>query len=140
MSKSLNRVELIGNVGRDPELKYTSSGVPVCRFSMATSEEWTDDAGQKQSRTEWHSCIAWRKVAEIVNQYVKKGSKLRVEGVLRTHEYVPESGPNKGSKQKLVQIDVQDVMFLGAPKDASKEPIPAAAGNGSQAVDDDVPF
>src|SRR5512147_2407928 len=87
MAKSLNKVMLIGNLGKDPELKYTPSGVAVATFSMATSEQWKDQDGNAQERTEWHNIVAWRKLAEIVGEYLKKGKKVYIEGKLQTRNY-----------------------------------------------------
>ena len=78
MSRSLNKVQLIGNLGKDPELKYTPSGVAVATFSIATSESWKDQDGNQQEKTEWHNIVAWRKLAEICGEYLKKGKKVYI--------------------------------------------------------------
>src|SRR5438445_7089451 len=82
--KSLNKATLIGNLGKDPEVSYTASGVAVAKFSIATNERWKDAEGNVQERTEWHNIVAWRKLAEICGQYLKKGSKVYLEGKLQT--------------------------------------------------------
>ena len=80
----INKVILIGRLGQDPELKYTPAGVAVANMSMATSENWTDKAGQKQEKTEWHRIVVWGKLGELCNQYLKKGKQCYVEGKLQT--------------------------------------------------------
>jgi single-strand DNA-binding protein len=87
MAKSVNKVILVGNVGQAPEVKYTASGVPVAKVSLATSERFKDSKDQWQDRTEWHSVVAWQRLAEIVGEYVRKGSKLYVEGKLQTSSW-----------------------------------------------------
>ena len=84
MAKSVNKVILVGNLGKDPEVKFTPSGVPVAKFSLATNERYKDKAGEWQDRTEWHNIVAWQRLAEIVGEYVKKGSKIYIEGRLQT--------------------------------------------------------
>ena len=91
MAKSVNKVILIGNVGKDPEVKYTPSGTPVAKFSLATNERYKDKNGQRQDRTEGHNLVAWQRTAEIVGEYVKKGSKVYIEGSLRTSSWDDKS-------------------------------------------------
>src|SRR6476659_7211811 len=87
MAKSVNKVILVGRLGRDPELKYTASGVPFCRFSMATDDSWNDKGtGERQERTEWHNIVALDRLAEICNQYLTKGKLIYIEGSLQTRE------------------------------------------------------
>ncbi|HEX5434146.1 MAG TPA: single-stranded DNA-binding protein, partial [Candidatus Angelobacter sp.] len=83
----MNKVILLGNLGKDPEIKYTPSGTPVARFSLATNERYKDKSGEWQERTEWHNIVAWQRLAEIVGEYVKKGSKLYIEGRLQTSSW-----------------------------------------------------
>src|SRR6266852_5312782 len=83
MAKSVNKVILVGNLGKDPEVKYTPSGVPVAKFSIATNERFKDKAGEWQDRTEWHNIVVWQRLAEIIGEYVKKGSKVYIEGRLQ---------------------------------------------------------
>jgi single-strand DNA-binding protein len=104
----VNKVILIGNVGKDPELRYTPSGQAVCDLSLATNENWTDKNGQKQERTEWHRVVLWGKPAEIVKQYVTKGQKLYVEGRLQTRSWDDKDG----KKRYMTEIVAQDFMFL----------------------------
>jgi single-strand DNA-binding protein len=106
----VNKVILIGNVGKDPELRYTPSGQAVCDLRMATNESWTDKQGQKQERTEWHSVVLWGKPAEIVKQYVTKGQKIFIEGRLQTRSWEDKTD---GKKRYSTEIVANDFMFLG---------------------------
>lgn len=92
MAYSLNKVQLIGNLTRDPEMRTTGSGIAVTSFSIATNQTWTDQAGNRQDKSEFHNIVAWRRLAEIVHQYARKGSKLYVEGKLQTREWEGEDG------------------------------------------------
>jgi single-strand DNA-binding protein len=105
---SINKVMLIGRLGQDPELKYTPSGAAVCNFSMATSDSWTDKAGQKQERTEWHRIVVWGKLAELCNQYLAKGRQAFVEGSLQTRSWEKD-----GVKRYTTEINGRNVQFLG---------------------------
>ena len=89
---NLNKVMIIGNLTRDPELRNTPSGVPVASFAVATNQVWNDQNGQKQERVEFHNIVAWRKLAEICGQYLRKGSKVYVEGRLQTRDWVGQDG------------------------------------------------
>jgi single-strand DNA-binding protein len=109
--KSLNKVILIGHLGKDPELSYTSSGVAVARFSIATNERWKDNDGNVQERTEWHNIVAWRKLAEICGQYLKKGSKTYLEGKLQTRSW---DDKNTGVKRYTTEIIADDLIMLDA--------------------------
>ncbi|MCI5158493.1 MAG: single-stranded DNA-binding protein [Candidatus Electrothrix sp. AUS1_2] len=134
----INKVILIGNLGADPELKYTQSGVPVATLSVATNERWKDKDGQQQEQTEWHRVIAWRQLAEICNQYLHKGSKVYVEGKLQTRKW---QDPN-GNDRYTTEIIARDIQFL-TPKgesggyggsggyDPGPEPPPSSGGSGS---------
>jgi single-strand DNA-binding protein len=95
MAMSLNRVQLIGNVTRDPELRQIPGGSTVASFSIATNFVWTDSSGQKQEKAEFHNIVAWRKLAEIIGQYLKKGTKVFVEGRLQTRDWEAEDGTKK---------------------------------------------
>src|SRR5436189_2828748 len=110
MAKSVNKVILVGRLGRDPELKYTASGVPFCRFSMATDDVWNDKAsGERQERTEWHNIVAWDRLAEICNQYLQKGRLVYIEGSLQTREW----DDKEGIKRKTTEIRARDMVLLG---------------------------
>ena len=107
----LNKVLLIGRLGQDPELKHTPSGAAVCNFSLATSETWNDkSSGQKQERTEWHRVVLWGKIAELANQFLKKGSQCYVEGSLQTRSWDDKDG----NKKYTTEINGKSVQFLDA--------------------------
>jgi single-strand DNA-binding protein len=110
MAKSLNKVMLIGNLGKDPEVKYTPSGVPVAKFSLATNERFKDKAGEWQDRTEWHNIVAWQRLAEIIGEYVKKGSKVYIEGRLQTSSWEDKQS---GEKKYRTEIIASDLVLLG---------------------------
>src|SRR6516164_3279372 len=110
MAKSVNKVILVGNLGKDPEVKYTPSGVPVAKFSLATNERYKDKAGEWQDRTEWHNIVAWQRLAEIVGEYVKKGSKIYIEGRLQTSSWEDKQS---GEKKYRTEIVVNDLVLLG---------------------------
>jgi single-strand DNA-binding protein len=105
----VNKVILIGNLGADPELRYTPGGQAVCDVRLATNESWTDKNGQKQERTEWHRVVLWGKPAEIVKQYCTKGQKLFIEGRLQTRSW----DDKEGNKRYSTEIVANDFMFLG---------------------------
>ena len=152
--KSVNKVILIGRLGRDPEMKYTGSGTPFCRFSMATDEGWTDKAtGEKQERTEWHNIVVWDRLAEICNEYLRKGRLVYIEGALQTREWDDQ----EGNKRKTTEIRARDMVLLGSPQGegAGGASTQRRAGTGAPAgtggtgggsdaggaiTDDDIPF
>jgi single-strand DNA-binding protein len=107
--KSLNRVQLIGNLGKDPEVKFTPQGTPVAKITIATNERFKDKSGEWQDRTEWHNLVAFGKVAEIIRDYVKKGAKLYVEGSLRTSSWDDKTS---GQKKYKTEIIVNDISLL----------------------------
>jgi single-strand DNA-binding protein len=109
MAYGLNKVMLIGNLGRDPEMRMTQSGVPVTTFSIATNESYRGQDGNIVDKVEWHNIVAWRKPAEILNEYLKKGSKVYIEGKLQTRNYEKE-----GQRHYITEIVVDDFMFLDA--------------------------
>jgi len=108
MAMSLNRAQIIGNLTRDPELKQIPGGQTVASFSVATNFVWTDQSGQKQERVEFHNIVAWRKLAEIIGQYVKKGSKVYVEGRIQTRDWEGEDGV----KRYKTEIVADNVIML----------------------------
>jgi single-strand DNA-binding protein len=134
---SMNRVLLLGNVGRDPEVRYTQGGTAVANLSLATTERYTKD-GEKKEKTEWHRVTAWAKTAEIIGEYVKKGAQLLVEGRLQTREWQDKDG----NKRYTTEIVADRVQFVGGKRDG--EPVGATATQGgasaSTAEDDDIPF
>ncbi len=104
----LNKVMIIGRLGQNPDMKYTPGGRAVCNLSIATSEEWKDQAGQKQSRTEWHRVVAFGKQAEILEKYLSKGDQMYLEGRLQT-----DSWEKNGQKHYTTQIMLSEFRFLG---------------------------
>ena len=106
MPKSVNKVILVGNLGKDPEVKYTPSGVPVAKFTLATNERYKDKAGEWQERTEWHNIVAWQRLAEIVGEYLKKGSKVYIEGRLQTSSWEDKQSGEKKYKTEIVANDL----------------------------------
>ena len=112
-AKSVNKVILIGNLGKD-EMKYTPSGVPVAKFSLATNEKYKDKSGEWQERTEWHNVIAWQRLAEIIGEYVKQGSRVYVEGKLQTSSLEDKQS---GEKKYRTEIVAQELVLLGARGD-----------------------
>lgn len=108
---SLNRVTIIGNLGADPELKYTPASAAVCNFSVATTETWKDKGGEKQEKTEWHRIVVWRDLAENCAKYLSKGRAVCVEGKLQTRTYEKD-----GIKRYTTEIVAHNVVFLGGGK------------------------
>jgi single-strand DNA-binding protein len=117
---SVNKVILVGRLGQNPEVRYTPSGAAVANFSVATNESWTDKAGAKQEKTEWHKVVVWGKLAELCNQYLAKGRQVYLEGRLQTREWKDKEGQTKYT----TEINAQTIQFLGANAGAG-----AAAGN-----------
>jgi single-strand DNA-binding protein len=136
--KSLNKVILIGNLGKDPEVSYTPSGIAVAKFSMATSEKWKDAEGNFQEKTEWHNIVAWRKLAEICGQYLKKGSKVYIEGKLQTRSW---DDKNTGVKKYMTEIVADNLIMLdsrGQGGDSGADNMPVAQEQSTP--DTDLPF
>jgi len=112
MHRGVNKVILVGNLGQDPEVRYMPNGEAVANITMATSEEWTDQQGQKQERTEWHRVVMFRRLAEIVGEYLRKGSKVYIEGRLQTREWTDQ----QGQKRYTTEIVADEMQMLdGAP-------------------------
>jgi single-strand DNA-binding protein len=109
MASGVNKVILIGRLGTDPEVRYTSNGGAVANFNMATNESWTDKSGQKQEKTEWHRIVVWGKIAELCGQYLSKGRQAFIEGRLQTREWTDK----EGGKRYTTEIVAQNVQFLG---------------------------
>jgi single-strand DNA-binding protein len=144
MAKSLNKVMLIGNLGKDPETRYTASGVAVATFTIATNESWKDQEGNLQERTEWHNIVAWRKLAEICGEWLKKGKKVYIEGRIQTRSY---DDKNTGAKKYITEIVADNMIMLdggrGATGDSSASgaaaPLPEPSPSGGK-EDDPLPF
>ena len=108
--RGINKVILIGNLGADPDLRFTPSGIQVASVNLATTETWNDRNGERQERTEWHRLVLWRRLAELAGQYLKKGSKLYIEGKLKTRSW----DDPKGQKHYITEIVVVDMQMLDA--------------------------
>ena len=142
MAKSVNKVILVGNVGQDPEVKYTASGLPVAKVSLATKERFKERNEQWEDRTEWHSIVAWQRLAEIVGEYVRKGSKLYVEGKLQSSTWEDRQ---TGEKKYRTDVVAREILLLSSRENghqdrqakAGEESTPDSA---SAPVDDDIPF
>ena len=108
MAGSVNKAIIVGNLGRDPEVRYTPGGQAVANFTVATNETWNDKSGQKQERTEWHRIVVWGRLAELCGEYLSKGRTVYVEGRLQTREWTNK----EGAKQYTTEIVAQTVQFL----------------------------
>ena len=139
----INKVILVGNLGQDPEVKYTAGGAAVTTLSIATSESWKDkDTGEDQDKTEWHRVVLWRRLAEIAGEYLKKGSKVYIEGQLQTRKWEQE-----GQTRYTTEIVARDIQFLDSKGGSDS----SQSGNSSKEdvmddisesgiEDDDIPF
>ncbi len=135
----VNKVLIIGNLGKDPEVRFTPNGKAMCKFSVATSEKWVDQQGQKQEKTEWHNVVVWGKQAESCGQYLLKGRSVFVEGKISTRSYDDKDG----NKKYITEIVARDVRFLGGGKgDGAQRELPAGGGNidSDPSYDSDIPF
>ena len=119
--RSINKVTLIGNLGKDPELRYTSSGVAVATFSVATNESWKDQDGNVQDKTQWHNLVAWKKLAEICGEYLKKGSKVYLEGRLQYRSYDDKNGV----KKYVTEIVLDEMLMLDSKGSSGPSPEPS---------------
>ena len=149
MAKSINKAILIGRLGRDPELKYTSGGTAYCRFSIATDDVWTDrGSGERKEKTEWHNIVAWERLAEICGQYLAKGRMVYIEGAMQSRQWEDQDG----NKRIAFEIRARDMVMLGGPGDGrgggggggggggSSSEQASDDGPGSTITDDDIPF
>jgi single-strand DNA-binding protein len=133
---SVNKVILIGNLGRDPELRHTTGGTAVANFTMATTDVWTDPSGERKERTEWHRIVLWAKQAEVAAEYLRKGQQVYIEGSLQTREWTDR----EGNKRYTTEVRGQRMMMLGKKGGDRQAPAEAPAGVEAGHVDDDVPF
>ncbi len=162
MARGVNKVILIGNLGRDPEVRSMPNGNQVANIALATSDSWKDQSGQQQTRTEWHRVTFFGKLAEIAGQYLKKGSKIYVEGALRTRKYQAQDGSDRYATEIVCDINGQMKMLDGnpnaqptqgnhgyeAPAQPKNPPPNAGQQTGAQQADpggweayeDDIPF
>ena len=156
MAGGVNKVILVGNLGADPDMRYTPSGQGVCELRIATSESWNDKNGQRQERTEWHRVVVWGKRAEICSKYLSKGRQVYIEGRIQTRNY----DDKEGNKKYITEVIANDVQFLGGGRGEgggrrdSEGPPPAepdgagggggygggGGGGGGGGPDDDIPF
>ena len=113
MARSLNKAMLIGNVGQDPEIRTIPSGARVAQFSVATNRRWNDKNGQQQEKTEWHRIVAWEKLVEVIERFVKKGDRIYVEGEIEYRQYQDKDGVTKYT----TEIRARDVVLLGGRSD-----------------------
>jgi single-strand DNA-binding protein len=142
----VNKVILVGHLGADPTMRHTQSGTAVVQFNVATTERFTDRNGERQERTEWHRVVAWAKLAEICNQYLRKGKQVYIEGRLQTRQWEDQSG----NKRYTTEVVANNMVMLGRAGDVANDvpaqefpPDPVAqesgpAGGGTD--DDDLPF
>jgi single-strand DNA-binding protein len=155
--KSLNRVQLIGNLGKDPEVKYTPQGTPVAKLTIATNERFKDKGGEWQDRTEWHNVVLWQRLAEIAGEYLKKGGKVFIEGRLQTRSWDDKTS---GQKKYMTEVVASDLILLGGRGEGEgggsySRGASASAGNGNNfdqrmpesepagagpITDEDIPF
>jgi single-strand DNA-binding protein len=151
---SVNKVILVGRLGKDPETRYTSGGQAVCHFTMATDESYKDKNGERQKRTEWHRITVWGKQAEIAQQYLKKGSQIYLEGSIRTSEWTDK----EGQKKTTYEINASNFRMLGSRSDsigggAARSTTASSSGfdggdsapsdhdqSGPEVTDEDIPF
>ena len=154
--RGVNKVILIGNLGADPELRYTPSGTAVTNYNMATNESWTDSSGERQERTEWHRIVVWGRLAEICNQYLRKGSKIYIEGRLQTRNWEGQDGQKRYTTEVVARdmqiLDSRDDTVTAAPDTApspgtsprtqsdSTSPDSTTLEPPPYGADDDLPF
>jgi len=139
----VNKVILVGNLGANPEMRFTQGGQAVANLRIATTERWTDKSGQKQEATEWHRVVVWGKQAEIVGQYLTKGRQVFIEGRIRTRQWQDQTG----QKRFTTEIVAQNVQMLGGrgdrPPEETGATVPAeehASADFGSGPDDDIPF
>lgn len=143
MAKGLNKVMLIGHLGKDPELSYIPSGAAVCKFSLATNESYKGDDGNWVEKTEWHNITAWRKLAEICSQYLKKGSKVYLEGKLQTETYEKDGKKNYYTKivaSEMVMLDSKGAQSGEYEKPAASNGVTETVKDESINSEEDLPF
>jgi single-strand DNA-binding protein len=148
---SLNKVMLIGRLGKDPEIRYTQDGAPVASFSLATSEFWTDKSGTRQERTEWHNIVAWNKLADLSKRYLAKGRQVYIEGRIRTREW----DDRDGNKRRTTEIIASQMVLLGSRPEGMEAAVapmqrgapenepglaPSSGSADVEITDDDIPF
>ncbi len=133
MARSLNRVQLIGNLTRDPELRYTPQGTGVCTFGLATNRSWTTDNGDKKDEAEYHKIVAWNKLGELCSQLLSKGRKVYVEGRLATRSWTGQDGVQKTT----TEIVIDDMIILDSRKEGVEQTAPQDMSYGEGVEDQD---
>tara|TARA_R100000306_G_scaffold61087_1_gene62778 strand:+ start:406 stop:837 length:432 start_codon:yes stop_codon:yes gene_type:complete len=143
MATSVNKVILVGRLGRDPEMKFTQGGVSYAKFSIATDETWKDQGGERQQRTEWHNIVAWRKLADICGQWLTKGKLVYIEGHLQTRSWEDK----EGNKKYMTEVQTDNMLMLSGgggdyKADYKKKDDSSKTKNGSnlEAVSEEMPF
>lgn len=140
MARSLNKVQLIGNLGADPEIRFTQDGRPIATLRLATTDSWKDQQGQVQERTEWHRVVIFGKVAEIAQQYLRKGSKVYIEGQLQTRKWTDNQGQERYTTEvALVPFNGQMLMLDGKPGGGSPGAAPAYGSGNAYNQPSDMP-
>ncbi|MCK5687770.1 single-stranded DNA-binding protein, partial [Myxococcota bacterium] len=124
---SVNKAILIGNLGSDPEIRYTPSGAAVANFSLATTDKWNDKQGQSQERTEWHKIVVWGKLAELCGEYLSKGRQVYIEGSIQTRQW----DDRDGNKRYTTEIKAREITFLGSRTDGGGQRSGGGGGYGS---------
>jgi single-strand DNA-binding protein len=153
MAKSVNKVILIGNLGKDPELKHTSSGTAVAKFTLATNDRYKDKDGNWQDKTEWHNVTCWARLAEIASEYLKKGRTVYIEGSLRTDSW---DDKQSGQKRYMTYVNASDLVLLGGGRNeeggsrgssrggefdqSGSSEFESAPARATEITDDDIPF
>lgn len=133
---SVNRVILIGNLGKDPDLRYTPTGQPVAKFPIATSERWKDKDGQFQQRTDWHNIVAWGRQAEICKEYLKKGSPVYIEGRIQSRSYDDKDG----NRKYITEIIANRIQMLGKKGEEPASEGEVSEPEAEETQGDDIPF
>ena len=137
MARGVNKAIIVGNLGNDPDMRYTQGGDAIANFSVATTESWKDKTtGEKQEKTEWHRCVAFRRTAEIIGEYLKKGSQVFIEGKLQTRKWQDKDGNDRYTTEILVN----DLQMLGGKPQGGNPASGGGESGGSPEFDDDIPF
>lgn len=154
MARGVNKVILVGNLGKDPEIKYTASGAAIANLTIATSESWNDkQTGEKVEKTEWHRVVAFQRLAEIMGEYLKKGSQVYIEGKLQTRKWQDQNGQDRYT----TEVVANDMQMLGSRggegggqsqggggggfrKNTGSQQAPAQQSHDNDFADDDIPF
>jgi single-strand DNA-binding protein len=130
---SVNKAILLGNLGKDPELRYTPAGKAVTTFSLATTERWKEQGGQQKESTTWHNVVAWGRQAEVIKEYLTKGKQVYIEGRIVNRSYDDKDG----NKRYISEVVLQNFQFIGSKSDGASPP---TSSGGQSSSDDDLPF